>query len=1477
MKNYHVIYTSSQKNLDGSNGFGIRTASEDIPKEYLQVVKSAVTANKFANDVANCDVPNPRLLLEDGTTILGVPPRYFYQQVDLPGHQPIHVLGRNIYLGFTELFYFKDADGNISGRGGRPGNFLIDLYLFDEAPTLDQFHLLYEDHSQQPHFVPDDPSPRVDNFEMAGYATGNPEMLPAREWPHFQEPRQVAPKAIDLLFAIVQAQLEGKKLVVKCPWRETHRLLADTLALLPSDQLARRTFTTNFTGNGYSLPADICFVNEYYKTAYAGKDLFIDLQQWQPDTKEAKAFMQDVKQAVDDGDLQRARLFSGWMLSDTYAQFRNSSSETIRALFYYCKMPAQFSVDEHLVKDGRLVEDTVKALAQHIGQNQRERLGLFLEKVENDVDMAASIDALVLQVKRLEAFKGMGIDVSSVMANQKQHINDTFMATSADARKAIDALGLGVVRRYTDNLSDGQGNPDLAQYFITMFKEWRPSTLGDVQTLWKQCQNEVLRSEVGRHFSAIFDKVYDTVVSLASKGNARDVAEQLEGALLSPLSQVAGGDREYQRLEQLDLVLNDDDSVVSNSNYHDILSLICKTGQRNGAVGKVVLEKLYCVADPSQVERTVSTLQSVWGAKPDDIIKRLGVYASLDERRRKAIVKEALRVDKGKTLQEAMDVLKEQKFSANETDAYLLNSENYRSAYKSYRRKKFFAGIFQSIASLFKRGDKKNRRTDDERATKGSKPVTNVQRNYTNSDDRRSGHYTKEELLERRLKEHLANNERITDMDLRTYAKRYARDHIEDRDDIQALLKSLLVLLMCTFGAMGVAAQDEDGIYDDAADYSMEPTNAAYGDESEASFCYVFHGSTLNVRTSPSLYKSGRKKKRKDNVAFQLADGDTIFMSNATVTTKADGVGWTEFKHLGVSHYVDASRLDMTPNPRSWKDSNVSTESLGGLLGFTVKAAPWILLVLTLLIFGLSFAFNTPDADSIKGEARDSTGMRPMFMYSLRPYKFFAGLSLRMIIAAALSVLVMLAVGGAIWGVLWVVKILVWILVIVGWITLVVGIICIFAAPPAGIVMTIIGGLIVYFQDPLTEFGDSCVATGLAFFNALNMWDFSRLLVEKYWLHAVVISLTPLAIFLVAAIFMLIVAGLLRAYEWFTTRRYNITHPCPYCHNPSEPAIYYANESEEGMLPTPLRPGIYGLLHITHPTITEDGEPVRMPTLIANGRDQLLRKCPHCDHFINFEAGTEKHVGFIGTPGSGKTTLLCGVIAELKRQNPDMHFTDSVDQDVREAVDYVEQEGCLDNLHVPGKTGVVLKSSVQCILPRRSSGMPFHLYFNDVAGELFTTENFDADLLRFSNDVENIFFVIDPMTMKLNPSDVSPAMKKWLEQDSVKGERGGNLPDIKNSAYSLTNALKKSDRDLGKIDFTFVLVKSDMGYMDHIDKSSAEALERFMRTELKLSNLIEDMMGDFKSVSFAAVSVYKKGDAGIKTLCDNLSQQLELE
>ena len=104
MKYYHVIYTSSQKNLNGSNGFGIRTATEGTPQTYLQAVTNAVNTNIITNDTEGLKMPSPKELLEDGRCILSVPPRYFYLKLDVEGGSPIFAVGRNIELGFTELF-----------------------------------------------------------------------------------------------------------------------------------------------------------------------------------------------------------------------------------------------------------------------------------------------------------------------------------------------------------------------------------------------------------------------------------------------------------------------------------------------------------------------------------------------------------------------------------------------------------------------------------------------------------------------------------------------------------------------------------------------------------------------------------------------------------------------------------------------------------------------------------------------------------------------------------------------------------------------------------------------------------------------------------------------------------------------------------------------------------------------------------------------------------------------------------------------------------------------------------------------------------------------------------------------------------------------------------------------------------------------------------------------------------------------------
>ena len=50
-----------------------------------------------------------------------------------------------------------------------------------------------------------------------------------------------------------------------------------------------------------------------------------------------------------------------------------------------------------------------------------------------------------------------------------------------------------------------------------------------------------------------------------------------------------------------------------------------------------------------------------------------------------------------------------------------------------------------------------------------------------------------------------------------------------------------------------------------------------------------------------------------------------------------------------------------------------------------------------------------------------------------------------------------------------------------------------------------------------------------------------------------------------------------------------------------------------------------------------------MPTTLLNGRDNLTRKCPHCDRLINYNTGVEKHIAFVGLPESEKPVLHIGL------------------------------------------------------------------------------------------------------------------------------------------------------------------------------------------------------------------------------------------
>ena len=227
-----------------------------------------------------------------------------------------------------------------------------------------------------------------------------------------------------------------------------------------------------------------------------------------------------------------------------------------------------------------------------------------------------------------------------------------------------------------------------------------------------------------------------------------------------------------------------------------------------------------------------------------------------------------------------------------------------------------------------------------------------------------------------------------------------------------------------------------------------------------------------------------------------------------------------------------------------------------------------------------------------------------------------------------------------------------------------------------------------------------------------------------------------------------------------------------------------------------------------------------------------------------------------------------------------MHFTNSSDENIKEIereVSFASEHGYLDTNNLPPKTGAEWRASIQCILPRSNGGLPYHLYFNDVAGELFTSGGNDKNLLRFSNDVENIVFIIDPWTMKLNEQKISERVKKWLKGEEVEIMRTGVNEDAFTAFTSIINALDASSRDLSKINFTFAMVKCDTGYLEGVNYQNAEALRGFMSDDLKLANLVHAAESRFMSVSYLATSVLKKEDNGIPDLCNLLVKQLEIE
>ena len=489
-------------------------------------------------------------------------------------------------------------------------------------------------------------------------------------------------------------------------------------------------------------------------------------------------------------------------------------------------------------------------------------------------------------------------------------------------------------------------------------------------------------------------------------------------------------------------------------------------------------------------------------------------------------------------------------------------------------------------------------------------------------------------------------------------------------------------------------------------------------------------------------------------------------------------------------------------------------------------------------------------------------GMKKLWMYNSEPYVKVGTMILIALAAFVASIIIILLVGGVIWGLLWLVKILLWIIIIVGWICLIFGGLAAIAKEPIGCLPLIIGILIVCYQDGIEATGEALVEWGFEFMQSVNMFGWGLGIFVNYWDVLLLIFFAPMALFLAVALVVITINMILNGIEFVVTRIYSIRRPCPICGSTDVPDYIIGGKPH----PVKLHPGIYGVFTHTSPVTGKE-----IPTMLMNGRGKITRKCKKCNSFINADTestiGTEIHIGIVGHRSSGKSYLLFSGLAALMRAYPDRLSQIDADSDTKIEIKK-KRIDARDGI----QTNVANKyRAIQLILKSKMRPVPYHLFFYDVAGEKFNAASSShKTAMDFYRNVQSIVFVVDPSMLDIAGTPASPKFEKWHKRYA-----NAETYKLDGSFAVLKDILETVGRKAGKIDFNFVCTKSDMGYfaeLGYAQTLTEEDIERFLITELGLSNLVNSAKASFKSVRFFTSSALES-DEKLRSLFVTLLEQ----
>lgn len=636
---------------------------------------------------------------------------------------------------------------------------------------------------------------------------------------------------------------------------------------------------------------------------------------------------------------------------------------------------------------------------------------------------------------------------------------------------------------------------------------------------------------------------------------------------------------------------------------------------------------------------------------------------------------------------------------------------------------------------------------------------------------------------------------------------------------------------------------------------------------------------TVNIRMSPS--KSGKRV----TVAH---DGDYIYGNNPEVVV-GDGVRWLKFYQQGEGYrYIAYSYLTEEVNPL-YVEPKVETRQETT----SFEWLPIVFLILFAIVSLFSIIFFGRKAYRKYGWVGDKwydvfllglkkdNGMKRMWVFNPNPYLSFSGLSGTIVGSFLATFLLILLIALITLVFFYIVGGLLWVLIIAGWILVIGGALVLIVGKSGYGLIGILGIPILVYQEDLSDAASNMFDKGVELFNSMNPIELCVGIVMSYWKIALIIAVAPLAIFLAIALVWLLIASLVSLYESIVMSRYNVKHPCPNCGLPSEPAQYVIGRNSDGtprVLPVHLRPGVYGIFTIRAPYTGQ-----KLPTLFLNGKDKLERLCPHCETSIKADVGQEKHVAVAGVAQSGKTTLLYRIIAELER-NFEAIITDNMGVNhatIDRFVTHIKNGSEMEEY--PPKTSESRHRSIQMMLKHQGAAIPYKLYLNDLAGEMFTADSNKAEDAPFFKNTNVILFIIDPMTMRASDLEFGDDFAAWYKDNVGQQSENSGKIDVEMALDILKNTIEKhrnNKADIKNIPLMILLTKADTGYLKDIDTHSSDEIKAFIQEQMGLDKFVYMASTSFSDITYYAVSAKAQvadDISGVESVIHDLFAKLKIE